>query len=163
FISLDAITTTLVRMTITRRRLLQWVTAAHTVNVFGKELKVHIAWNEMIMAPILSIFLFVLLVILNPSVLWIALPLLFAWLLSPYAAVRISSRFTYKQEKLTPSQEKRLHLLARATWLYFEHFVGPDDHWLPPDHFQEEPRGLVAHRTSPTNIGLLLLSTLSAY
>ncbi len=40
--------------------------------------------------------------------------------------------------------------------------VGPEDHWLPPDHFQESP-SLTAHRTSPTNIGLLLTSTLAAY
>ena len=53
--------------------------------------------------------------------------------------------------------------MARSTWLYFEHFVGPEDRWLPPDHFQESPRGIVAHRTSPTNIGLMLLSTLSAH
>ena len=61
------------------------------------------------------------------------------------------------------AQEHKLRLLARSTWLYFEHFVGPEDRWLPPDHFQEDPRGLVAHRTSPTNIGLMLLSTLSAH
>ena len=41
--------------------------------------------------------------------------------------------------------------------------MGPEDHWLASDHFQEDPRGLVAHRTSPTNIGLMLLSTLAAY
>ncbi|HET9589898.1 MAG TPA: glucoamylase family protein [Anaerolineales bacterium] len=162
-VSLDAIATTLVRMTITRKRLLQWVTAAHTVQVFGKELRVKIAWNEMMQGPFLAVFLFLLMTLVNPSGLVLAVPFLGAWLLSPMIAVRISRRFSFPVEKLTPTQEKQLHRLARATWLYFEHFVGPDDHWLPPDHFQEEPRGIVAHRTSPTNIGLLLLSTLSAY
>ena len=56
-----------------------------------------------------------------------------------------------------------MRTLARRTWLYFEQFVGPDDHWLPPDHFQKSPRNIVARQTSPTNIGLLLLSTLTAY
>ncbi|HEX6270207.1 MAG TPA: glucoamylase family protein [Anaerolineales bacterium] len=162
-IALDAIATTLVRMIITRKRMLQWVTAAHTVHVFGKDLKVHIAWNEMILAPLLSVFVFLVILLSNPFDLWLATPFLVAWLLSPYIAVRISRRFSYRPEKLTSAQEKQLRLLARTTWLYFERFVGPDDHWLPPDHFQEEPRGIVAHRTSPTNIGLLLLSTLSAY
>jgi cyclic beta-1,2-glucan synthetase len=41
--------------------------------------------------------------------------------------------------------------------------VGDEDHWLPPDNFQEFPDGRVAHRTSPTNKGLLLLSTLAAH
>ncbi len=161
-IALDAIATTLVRMTITHKRLLQWVTAAHTLSVFGRELRIRVAWREMIFTPMFSILL-LLMTLRNPLVLPLAAPFLIGWILSPYIAFRISRPIYYEPEKLTPQHEKRLHLLARTTWLYFEHFVGPDDHWLPPDHFQEDPRGLVAHRTSPTNIGLLLLSTLSAF
>ncbi|MCM3874850.1 MAG: carbohydrate-binding protein, partial [Thermoanaerobaculia bacterium] len=37
-----------------------------------------------------------------------------------------------------------------------------EDHGLPPDNLQEEPARVVAHRTSPTNIGMSLLSTLAA-
>ena len=48
-----------------------------------------------------------------------------------------------------------LRKLARRTWLFYETFVGPDDHWLPPDNYQESPLSEVAHRTSPTNIGML--------
>jgi hypothetical protein len=55
-----------------------------------------------------------------------------------------------------------LRRIARRTWRYFEAFVGPDDQWLPPDNFQEQPRGDVAHRTSPTNIGMMFLSSLAA-
>ena len=53
--------------------------------------------------------------------------------------------------------------MARRTWLYFETFVGPDDNWLPPDNFQEEPHKEIAHRTSPTNIGMMFLSSLAAW
>ena len=56
-----------------------------------------------------------------------------------------------------------LRLLARRTWDFFETFVGPSDHWLPPDNYQEIPQPKVAHRTSPTNMGLLLVSTLAAH
>src|SRR4051812_47551526 len=56
-----------------------------------------------------------------------------------------------------------LHTVARKTWAFFEKFVGPDDNWLPPDNFQEHPVAVVAHRTSPTNIGLSLLANLTAY
>ncbi|MBI3175316.1 MAG: hypothetical protein HYZ25_16450 [Chloroflexi bacterium] len=162
-ITLDAILTTLVRLTVTRKRLLQWVTAAHTVNVFGRELKIRSAWRAMGLAPAVSVLLFLLVIVLNPPVVWLATPFLLVWAVSPYLAFWISKPITFATEKLSPPQEDQLRQLARTTWLYFEKFVGPDDHWLPPDHFQEEPRGLVAHRTSPTNIGLLLLSTLSAY
>src|SRR5437016_6556628 len=55
-----------------------------------------------------------------------------------------------------------LRNLSRRTWAFFETFVGPEDHWLPPDNFQEHPAGAIAHRTSPTNMGLALLANLSA-
>src|SRR4029078_1304835 len=56
-----------------------------------------------------------------------------------------------------------LRNVARRTWSFFERFVGPADHWLPPDNYQEHPIAKTAHRTSPTNIGLYLLSTLAAH
>ena len=45
----------------------------------------------------------------------------------------------------------RLRLTARRTWRFFETFVTPADHMLPPDNFQEDPEPVLAHRTSPTN------------
>ena len=66
-------------------------------------------------------------------------------------------------ESSNHQKTNRLRQITRLTWGFFERFVGPEDHWLPPDHFQESPNGTVAHRTSPTNIGLLLTSTLAAY
>ncbi len=54
-------------------------------------------------------------------------------------------------------------LVARRTWRFFETFVGAEDNWLPPDNFQEDPKPVIAHRTSPTNIGMLMLSTLAAH
>src|SRR5665647_2535098 len=61
------------------------------------------------------------------------------------------------------AQKDGLRKLARKTWAFFETFVGPEDHWLPPDNYQEQPVPVIAHRTSPTNIGLSLLASLSAY
>jgi cyclic beta-1,2-glucan synthetase len=91
------------------------------------------------------------------------MPLLALWMFSPQVAYLINRPIVTKTESLTARQETKLRALARVTWLFFEAFIGPEDHWLPPDHFQESPRGIVAHRTSPTNIGLGLLSTLAAY
>ena len=159
----DAVLTTLVRLTITRKRLLQWITAAHTVNIFGRQLKVSIAWQRMIIGPLFALALFMIMLVWYPVHLLSVWPLLFVWFVSPYIAVRISKLVDRPGSPLRAGQEHDLRRLARLTWLFFEHFVGPEDHWLPPDHFQEDPRGMVAHRTSPTNIGLLLLSTLAAY
>ncbi len=163
FIHLDAILTTLTRLWITHKRLLQWMTAAHTVQLFGKRLQVQSAWQAMRIVPLFVIALTVTVFFKDARTLLFAAPLLFGWLISPYLAARISKPDTQPEIKLTPAQEEKLRLLARSTWLYFEHFVSPEDRWLPPDHFQENPRGLVQHQTSPTNIGLMLLSTLAVH
>ncbi len=163
FIMLDAIATSLVRMFITHKRMLQWLTAAHTVQFFGKRLKVAVIWREMVIEPLSAFALFMLLLALSPQNLPAASPLLIVWIVAPYIAARIGQPEAHPVKKLLPAQERKLRLLARSTWLYFEHFVSPDDRWLPPDHFQESPLGVVAHRTSPTNIGLMLLSALSAH
>ncbi|HSL42234.1 MAG TPA: glucoamylase family protein [Anaerolineales bacterium] len=163
FVILDAVSTTLVRLFITRKHMLQWVSAAHTVQLFGKRLHLKSAWQAMIVAPLLAFLFFAMLLLLFPSTLLLAAPFLLGWVASPYIATSISRPFKKPVTRIIPAQERKLRLLARSTWLYFEHFVGPEDRWLPPDHFQESPRGQVAHRTSPTNIGLMLLSTLSAH
>ncbi len=162
-VELDALVTTLIRLVFTRRSMLQWVTAAHSVHVFGRELIISVAWREMAAAPVCALLVGLGLFGWRWEALPGAAPFLLGWLISPYLAARISRVSDRAPVNLKPEQEHTLHMLARSTWLFFEHFVGPEDHWLPPDHFQEEPRGLVAHRTSPTNIGLLLVSTLAAY
>ncbi|MFQ6100929.1 MAG: GH36-type glycosyl hydrolase domain-containing protein [Anaerolineae bacterium] len=159
----DAIAAALVRLTITHKRLLQWTTAAHTIRLFGKETKWGLLWKHMGVTSLLALVLALLMGLINPKGLPVAAPLLFAWMVSPWVAYWISRPIVHGQAPLSADQRRQLRRLARRTWLYFEQFVGPDDQWLPPDHFQEAPLGLVAHRTSPTNLGLMLLSTLAAY
>ncbi|HJS19848.1 MAG TPA: hypothetical protein VJ785_13960, partial [Anaerolineales bacterium] len=162
-INLDAIATTLIRLYITHKRMLEWMTAAHTVRLFGKRLKVKSAWQAMVIAPLFAIALGLILILQQPSALVVPVGLLIGWIISPNIAARISVPDRQPEINFKPAQEKKLRLLARSTWLYFEHFVSPEDRWLPPDHYQESPRGLVQHQTSPTNIGLMLLSTLAAH
>ncbi|HEX7555182.1 MAG TPA: hypothetical protein VF338_01055, partial [Leptolinea sp.] len=159
---LDAIGTTLTRLLIARRNLLQWTTAANVARSFRSKARFEI-WNEMIASLILTVLLGAAITIFNPTALPIALPLLVAWLCAPQIAYIISKPITHITIPLTEAQRKKIHRLARRTWAFFEQFAGPDDHWLPPDHFQESPRGSVAHYTTPTNIGLFLVSILSAY
>jgi cyclic beta-1,2-glucan synthetase len=162
-LALDAIVTTLTRLFITHRRLMQWTTAAHAARLFGAEVKSRITWRQMISAVLVSGVLALLIFLINPDALLAAAPLLLVWLLSPEIAYEISRPLALRREQLTSAQRQQLHSLARRTWLFFEQFIGPQDNWLPPDHFQESPRDVVAHRTSPTNVGLYLLSALGAY
>lgn len=161
-LTLDAISTTLVRLFITRRRLLQWTTAAQTARLVGAKPGSDSTWREMRLIPFLVGILGLMVALINPAALPLAMPILALWLFSPQIAYWISLPSTRTEPLLSADQEDALHHLARQTWLFFEQTVGPEDHWLPPDHFQETPH-LVAHRTSPTNIGLLLTSTLAAY
>jgi cyclic beta-1,2-glucan synthetase len=157
----DAIVRAIVRMTITHKRLLQWVTAADTARAFARRSR-GVFWHEMGPAAALTTCLGAALGVWRPSVLPIAAPLLVLWLVSPEIA-RWSSTPEVAKKPLTPADRRVLRHLARRTWLFFETFVGPGDQWLPPDNFQQDPGGGVAHRTSPTNIGLMLVAELSAY
>src|SRR5262249_27749202 len=91
-------------------------------------------------------------------------PFVALWMLSPLVGWWISQpREDANEEPLADDELRTLRDTARRTWRFFETFVGPEDHALPPDNFQEDPRPMVAHRTSPTNVGLYLLSTAAAH
>jgi cyclic beta-1,2-glucan synthetase len=160
-LSLDAILRTLYRLVVSRKRLLEWETAASTERRLGTGLAHFGAnmWPALILAVSVGVFVGVV----RPGALPAAAPLLAAWLLSPLVAWWVSRPREVREAQLTDDERRALRRVARKTWLFFETFVGPEDHWLPPDNYQEDPRGQVAHRTSPTNMGLCLLSTLAAH
>lgn len=170
YIATDAAFTTLYRLIISHHNLLQWTTAAQTAKAFGLRSRKNIAWRKLIASAILVLILFAAVQLiwnitrggLAPSLIYSS-PVLLLWLCSPLIVWWIDRPITERIEPLSEEQVNLLHQVARRTWGFFERFVGPEDHWLPPDHYQELPIGAVAHRTSPTNIGLLLTSTLAAY
>jgi cyclic beta-1,2-glucan synthetase len=168
--ALDAILTTLYRLFISHRNLLQWTTAAQTARLFGLQVYRNTAWLRMI-ASTLIVLIFAggiqLVYSLTGSgvspALSFAIPLLLLWVFSPLIAQWIDQPIKQRSKPLSADQKILFRQIARRTWGFFERFVGPEDHWLPPDHFQETPVGIIAHHTSPSNIGLLLTSTLAAY
>ncbi|HYT88303.1 MAG TPA: glucoamylase family protein, partial [Gemmataceae bacterium] len=157
----DAIVRTLVRLFVTRRRLLEWETAASAERRLGIGLKDF--WRNMWPTTLAAVGLGVVVVLVRPEILPAACLFLIPWLLSPLLAYWISQPPTIQAKPLTPAESRELRSIARKTWAFFERFVGAEDHWLPPDNFQEEPQAGVAHRTSPTNMGMYLLSSLAAH
>jgi cellobiose phosphorylase len=159
--SLDAIVRTLWRMAVSRRLLLQWQTSSdverRTSNTQGA------LWRLMWIGPLLALLVTAALMALRPMVLTVAAPLLLLWLVSPWTAWWISKPRVPTAFAPTSTQLRFLRELARKTWAFFDVHVGPEDHWLPPDNLQEHPTPVIAHRTSPTNIGLALLANLAAY
>ncbi len=93
----------------------------------------------------------------------VASPILLLWMVSPGIAWWLSRPLSSSSANLTADQHVFLRKVARKTWAFFETFVTAEDHWLPPDNMQELPIYVVAHRTSPTNMGLSLLASLGAY
>ncbi|TVP94440.1 MAG: cyclic beta 1-2 glucan synthetase [Planctomycetaceae bacterium] len=161
YVSLDAFARTAVRMRWTHTRMLEWKTASDVEREVHRGLGR--AYRTMWIAPVWAVFTAMALVITQPQALPVATPLILAWLLAPLIAWRISWPARSREAELSPHQLLFLHQVSRKTWRFFERFIGPEDHWLPPDNYQEEPVATLAHRTSPTNVGISLLSTLAAY
>ncbi len=161
YYSLSAVLLALWRMMITRTRLLEWTTAADSNRNSRRSLPGY--YLTMWIAPFMTIGTVIGLIFFRPAAIFMALPLLVLWCASPAFAWWISLPLNRTKTRLSIAQKEFLRRLARKTWAFFETFVGPDDNWLPPDNYQEHPVAAVAHRTSPTNIGLSLLANLSAY
>ena len=161
-ISLDAIGRTLVRSLITGKRLLEWQTASDAERAErGGPLGFY---STMWIAPAIALGCGSFLALVHPTELPIAAPILGLWLACPWIAWRISQPIGPSVvPELRPKQIAFLRQSARKTWRFFETFVTEQEHWLPPDNFQEQPVPVVASRTSPTNMGLALLSNLAAY
>ncbi len=157
----DAIVRTLFRLFISHRHMLEWVTAAQAK--FGLPLNIRGFYRRMAGGVVVSCIA-VIIVAFAPHESWLAAaPFIVLWLLSPLIAQRTSRPQVFDAPRpLSNLNEKILRLTARRTWRFFETFVSSDEHSLPPDNFQEEPKPAVAHRTSPTNLGLYLLSTVAA-
>ncbi|MGC8492317.1 MAG: GH36-type glycosyl hydrolase domain-containing protein [Syntrophobacteraceae bacterium] len=161
FFSLDAIFRTLWRLFISHRRLLEW-NPSHTHDRSGHSDFLG-SWRTMWIAPVMATAAAVTIALLTPIALFTAAPILALWLFSPAIVWWLSRPLAPREARLTTEQTDFLRKLSRKTWAFFETFVGPEDNWLPPDNFQEHPTAVIAHRTSPTNMGLALLANLSAY
>jgi cyclic beta-1,2-glucan synthetase len=160
WLMVDAVGRTLCRLFIHRRRLLEWVTAAQARNASTFDTR---ALAVQIAASLVFGFAVAAIVVLDHrQTLPLAAPFLALWVLSPLAA-RWASLPPRTDGHLAVGEgdARVLRMIARRTWSFFERFVTAHDNFLPPDNFQETPEAL-AHRTSPTNIGLYLLSTVAA-
>jgi cyclic beta-1,2-glucan synthetase len=162
YLSLDAISRTFVRIFISRKNLLEWVTFAQSA--YSR----HSNWRGLAF-QLAGSFAFAAAVVAYLATgvrenLWTASPFLLAWALSPLIAHWASGAPRVEPHLDIPQSDTlALRLAARRTWAFFEKFVTAEENHLPPDNFQEKPKGEVAHRTSPTNIGLYLNVVLAAH
>ena len=171
WVSADAIVRSLWRMLVTRRRLLEWETASQTER--GLTQTIRAGWKSLwpavgtvVGAASVAIGLEISRhpeSLLHWQLVASAAPLLAAWLAAP-AVARALNLPPLRRERRVASYHRAAALrYALFHWRYFDHFVSADTQWLVPDNYQEDPTGIVAMRTSPTNLGLQLLATVSAY
>jgi cyclic beta-1,2-glucan synthetase len=156
----DAIVRALYRQLISRRKLLEWVSAAEAEKSVRNDVGSFVRF--MLPALVLTLIALALTISLKPAGLPVMGTLFVVWILSPFIAYLVSKPRPAERKLLSADDAAFARLITRRTWRFFETFVGSEDNWLPPDNFQEDPTPVIAHRTSPTNIGLLLLATCSA-
>ena len=159
--SLDAVVRTLWRMAVSRRHLLEWKTAAAAQAASSTRWQAILRKHSAVSISALALWIG-LVAVRTPSIA-LATVLCAAWAASPVWTWWVSRPRPPKRDAaLPPADQTYLEDAARDTWRLFERCVGPDDNYLPPDNLQLTPHTMVAHRTSPTNIGLYLLSAACA-
>lgn len=161
YIVIDAIIRTIYRMLVSKKNLLQWQTAeeveASVVNTIGSY------YRRMWIAPISGAIVLAVAFSNSISLGILSSILVVLWVISPALAYNISRIVEVTEEPLDIEDEEFLKVLSRRIWAYYEDFVNEENNYLAPDNYQEKPLKGVAYRTSPTNIGMGLISNLIAY
>jgi cyclic beta-1,2-glucan synthetase len=161
WIQLDAIVRTFWRLGFSKRHLLEWTASAQSKSSASLTLSSFV--KRMIGMQVVLVFLMSFIFLWNSSLWPLFIPFFVLWLASPYVAWRIST--PPERDKVVPLTDNDIFILrnsARKIWRFFSTFVTEEENFLPPDNFQEDPHPIIAHRSSPTNFGLYLLSTISA-
>ncbi|TDT61306.1 GH36-type glycosyl hydrolase domain-containing protein [Fonticella tunisiensis] len=160
YIMMDAALKSLYRVFVSKRNLLEWVTAAEVEKNMSNDFKGYI--NRMYPVLIESAVLYAVAFVFRRENLIAIIPLLIVWALSPAVAYYISQPAAEPKIELSDEDNEFLRRISRKTWNFYEEFANEENNYLPVDNYQEEPVERVAHRTSPTNIGFLLMAILSA-
>jgi cellobiose phosphorylase len=156
----DAIVRAFWRRHVSKRGMLEWVTAAEAE---AQRAKTAISlYRSMMPALVVSALSLIAATSLHRAEVVPAIALAILWGLAPLVAWWVSQPISHRDRDATAVERYFLRRIARKTWSYFEQRVTAEDHWLPPDNYQEDPRPLVAHRTSPTNMGLALVANITA-
>jgi cyclic beta-1,2-glucan synthetase len=158
-VTMDAIFRTVVRLTVTHKNLLEWETAAQSEMERKRKtpVDIYLDWT-----PAVALVIGGLLAVFRPHALLAASPILVLWLFSKPIARWLDRPLASGRSEITAEDEKFLRRVALKTWRYFRTFCSEQDHWLIPDNVQGQDCE-IAHRISPTNLGLLLNSQYAAY
>ncbi|MDY0222077.1 MAG: glucoamylase family protein [Desulfobacterium sp.] len=160
YYSLDAVVRTLWRTLISHKNMLEWNPSAEDNK---DDATLWETFRMMWISPFLALITGSVMIVCLAQTSIVAFTILALWFAAPAVVWWFSKPILEREARLSQAQLLFLRKLSRKSWAFFETFAGPEDNWLPPDNFQEHPLPKIAHRTSPTNIGLSLLANLTAY
>ena len=164
YMSANAICKTLYRLKVSKKHMLEWVTAEEAEKMAKKDIKsYYINMAPNIILGILGI-LYLFINAKNPfSVLIFVISLL--WLIAPAIMCYISKEIVVnnKKELLVDKDKQYVLEVGKRTWQFFKDYLVKENNYLPPDNYQEDRKPKAIKRTSSTNIGLALLAVISSY
>ena len=164
YMSANAICKTLYRLKVSKKHMLEWVTAEEAEKMAKKDIKsYYINMAPNIILGILGI-LYIFINAKNPfSVLIFVISLL--WLIAPAIMCYISKEIVVnnKKELLVDKDKQYVLEVGKRTWQFFKDYLVKENNYLPPDNYQEDRKPKAIKRTSSTNIGLALLAVISSY
>ncbi|WP_461206771.1 GH36-type glycosyl hydrolase domain-containing protein [Clostridium sp. DL1XJH146] len=161
YLMLDAIVRTIYRKNISKKHLLEWATAADVEEKSKKDMMDYI--KNMLSGSLIGVAILILAFASSVNAGLVMLPTCVLWIVSPAIAYYISKDLEKYNYILSKNEEELLKKLSRKTWAYFEDFLNEESNWLAPDNYQENPANGVAQRTSPTNMGMGLITNTTAY
>lgn len=161
YMNLDAIIRTLYRLSISKKNLLEWQTAADVEATQGNKALDFV--KSMLSGCIISIIVLFLAFRKSTSLGFTFLPSSIVWLISPFIAYFISQDREVQYVKISDDMKCVLRKLSRKSWAYFEDFVNENSNWLAPDNYQEHPNNGVIYNTSPTNMAMGITSNIVAF
>ena len=156
-ISVDAIARSMLRMLVTRRKLLEWETAAEAETARDSEatVDVYLEWT-----PLLSFAIGLVVWLLRPQALPVALPVLALWAAARPLSAWLNRRPHASTRALHGADVRWLREYGEKMWRFFRDWSTPATNWMIPDYVRED--GEAAHRLSPTNLGMLLNARIAA-
>ena len=163
YISANAIIKSIYRMKISKKSLLEWTTAEEAEKNAKTNLGAYISfmWFNIIAGIVTIALVFVAKTNIVANIFAYALGVL--WIIAPIVAWYISKEIIKSEPELTDEELKFVMHIGEKTWLYFKDYMIEENHYLPPDNYQESRKNIVVNRTSSTNIGLGLMAVISAF
>ncbi|OAS14847.1 GH36-type glycosyl hydrolase domain-containing protein [Paenibacillus oryzisoli] len=158
---LHAICTSIYRLSVTKRRMLEWTSSSH-IERSNRSNKPATILGARVGYVLIILFAIAVAMQKDPGFRWIGFTISVIWALAPLAVRWLDQPVAQEELKISSVEEEQMRTLAKQIWAFYEDFAGPKDHFLPPDNVQMDPPNGVAHRTSPTNIGFLLTAALAA-